>query len=900
MISAATQSTLRARLALARASTTSAARQTRQYRYGPWQVENDHEARGRHRSVRYRYMETLSRRFAWDNKSARNAAKSTTHIATPAYTHAIHSTSISYADTANVKSWSNNLSSFSSAKTAGALQRDAVDQLLRPQQDTPQSIKNLRLPLKSVRDYVQDFAPKDTTQTVDAEKMIEATSQFPKYKDLHAYKSASFDDPNTPWELTAEEKSKHYNDLKKYRPIEWNEPDGLPAQSAEQYKDLNEYKPCKYNEPDGLPGRTPEEKSKDYDDLHKYGPVTWNEPDGLPGMTAEEKTKLYKDLNKYGAVTYSEPDGLRPLTPEELSKNYEDLDKYAEGFKCKDALLEAQQAREMDGTPRGTPRPPKVDVKPANYAQEYKDLDKYGPVRWNEPDGLPPPTPEELSKRYDDLDRYAQYDNAGPKSARIHPEEASKRYGDLNKYGEFPNADPAVARIHPEEASKRYSDLSQYPRAGFEEPDVKEHVHPEELTKNYTDLASYNPRAFDAANKKYPTHPEEATKNYKDLGSYDNPILDDIAAQPITSEFNEHDLEIRLKTASHQSSTSKLQSAPNVPNSGTKAAAKRRFVNLEDAKKKYQTSFEADVPKGPVTKAQPIVDVEFEAARRAKKLVDGKSKYAAEWGAEEHQQPPVASQLETVAEQRLSKLEAAKAEHERRFEQESDEGVSSMDESFPTSKSPVQEALDKLSAEQKGAMSAAERAQAQQDPYSKAPQGLEVSYSQETGGKATWPTLVTHYRSDANETAEQDSPSQAVSGGHGAHTAAAEYVILAFDPETQTVNVAETSSAVESVGSPSQQTPAETILRLSSPAKFFPHFKPLQAHGYEIVSGRGDVLVFRRVGRAEPGAPAYDPSVVGRRKRSLGSKLVLGTAAAAGTVYGVGVLAEHLSANGLI
>ncbi|KAJ4153603.1 hypothetical protein LMH87_010085 [Akanthomyces muscarius] len=659
MISAAAQSTPRARLALARASTTSAAHQTRQYRYGPWQVETDHDVRGRHRSVRYRYMETLSRRLSWDNKSARAAAKTTT----PSYAHGMSSTSARHADTANVKSWSDDLSGLGAAKTVGALERDAVDQLLRPQQDTPQSIENLRLPLKSVRDYIQEFAPKDATQTVDAEKMIEATSQFPKYKDLGAYKSASFDNPNTPWELTAEEKSKHYNDLQKYRPIEWNEPDGLPAQSAEQYKDLHDYKPSKYNEPDGLPGRTPEEQSKDYDDLHKYGPVTWNEPDGLPGMTAEEKTKLYKDLNKYGAVTYSEPDGLRPLTSEELSKNYEDLDKYAEGFKCKDTLLKAQQAREMDGTPRGTPRPAKVDVKPANYAQEYKDLDKYGPVRWNEPDGLQPLTPEELTKKYEDLDRYAQYDNADPQSARIHPEEASKRYGDLR---------------------------------------------------------NYNPRAFDAANRKYPIHPEEATKNYKDLGSYAKPILDEISAQPLRPEFNEHDVEILLKTAAHQSSADQLDSAPDVPNGTIKAAAKRRLVNLEDAKHKYQTSFEADVPKGPVSEAQPIVDVELEAARRAEKLEDGKSAYAAEWGAEEHQQPPVAEQLESVAEQRLSNLETAKVEHERRFEQENDEGVSSMDESFPTAnKSIVQEALSKLAAQQN------KRAQAQQDPYSKIPQGLE-------------------------------------------------------------------------------------------------------------------------------------------------------------------------------
>lgn len=139
-----------------------------------------------------------------------------------------------------------------------------------------------------------------------------------------------------------------------------------------------------------------------------------------------------------------------------------------------------------------------------------------------------------------------------------------------------------------------------------------------------------------------------------------------------------------------------------------------------------------------------------------------------------------------------------------------------------------------------------------------------------------------------------------MSGGRTA-AAAAEYVVLAFDPESQTVNVAETSSLAQGGLDPSsQQTPAEVIMRLSNPARFFPHFKPLQANGYAIVSGRGDVLIFRKVGQAVDGALAYDPSAVGRRRRSLGKKLVVGTVAAAGAAYGVGMVAEHLSTNGLI
>ncbi|TAQ89940.1 hypothetical protein B7494_g1711 [Chlorociboria aeruginascens] len=71
------------------------------------------------------------------------------------------------------------------------------------------------------------------------------------------------------------------------------------------------------------------------------------------------------------------------------------------------------------------------------------------------------------------------------------------------------------------------------------------------------------------------------------------------------------------------------------------------------------------------------------------------------------------------------------------------------------------------------------------------------------------------------------------------------YKVLAYDPTMQSISTAEASSIV--VDSASPLTPAEVLLRLSNPAKFFPHFENLQAQGYEIVAGSGDVLIFRKV-----------------------------------------------------
>ncbi|POS77469.1 hypothetical protein DHEL01_v204127 [Diaporthe helianthi] len=71
------------------------------------------------------------------------------------------------------------------------------------------------------------------------------------------------------------------------------------------------------------------------------------------------------------------------------------------------------------------------------------------------------------------------------------------------------------------------------------------------------------------------------------------------------------------------------------------------------------------------------------------------------------------------------------------------------------------------------------------------------------------------------------------------------YKILAYDPTMQKIEIAETSLFVPDTAS--ALTPVDALLRLSHPTRFFPHFGPLQAEGYEIVSGIGDVLVFRKV-----------------------------------------------------
>ncbi|KAJ4856944.1 hypothetical protein T069G_07841 [Trichoderma breve] len=840
--------------------------------------------RRRNRISALKYIVSLNRRLSWENPKFKATASSG-----------------KYTDPKDIKSWSDDLSGARPGRNIEDVERDAINRLFHHKEGGEWH------PLQNIRNYLHSThrSNKVTAESVlratagDALNFIDPITNRKVSRVEHtAYSATQFDDPNAPRKLTPEEESKQYTDLGDYKPAKWNEPDGLPHLTPEErskiyedlpeyskmkiddpnaprkltpeeesknYEDLDKYKPVTWNEPDGLPQLTPEEQSKIYDDLDKYGPVRWHEPDGLQERSQEEKSKDYKDLHKYGPATYDEPDGLRRLTPEEKSKDYTDLHAYGGPFTCRESVLKDYEALQNDPTPKAEPIPAKVEVR-GNTLPQYDDLDKYGPVRWHEPDGLRPLTPEELSKDYEDLHLYAQYPNGGPKTPRIHPEEASKAYQDLPQYSAFPNNGPAVERIHPEEASKQYKDLPAYAIDGYEEPEKTRHIHPEELTKNYTDLGKYEPQTFDSPDKPYPIHPEEASKAYKDLHGYN------AAPRDVESEVKFHDVV---------------------------AASLESY----DAKERLQA------------------DMAASAGRRGGSNII--------WEAENSLESLTADDIRSQVLRRANMGEEMAAEKE-----EAEMELSSMDESFPSELSkPEPEPIERTTSE-------LAQMRAEKDPYSNDPKGLETSYSEECGAE-TVEAVVKHYEPAA--TTVTDEP--------------VTYKILAYDSSTRSVSVAETTSDDHDVSSPPKLT--DVLLRLSHASKFLPYFKPLQEHGYDIVSGGGDVLIFRKNRPASPNAsdlplelpsnPARinpvdmmgqsvtgnfasptgfvnydsiedghrkpapplrsskqtqrgeaerDGSVAPKKKRSFGKKVVMGTVWVGGAAYAVGALAEHLSAAG--
>ncbi|KAK7420502.1 hypothetical protein QQX98_002700 [Neonectria punicea] len=814
----------------------------------------------------------------------------------------------------------------------------------------------------------------------------------PRYGDLDKYGAVHWNEPDGLRKTTPEEASKQYEDLAKYSTSNIDNPRTTRTLSSEEqskvYDDLEKYQPVEWNEPDGLQKQTQEELSKNYDDLEKYDAVRWNEPDGLRNPTTEELSKDYKDLGGYDAVRWSEPDGLRRLTPEELSKNYKDLDAYDTPFVAKNSTLRAHEAAQMDATPKGKPLAAKVERPLEDLTSKYEDLDKYGPVRWNEPDGLRKKTPEELSKNYEDLHLYGavkwnepdglrmltpeekskeyhdvplyaprdtepeviakrihpeeaskdykdlpayhHYDNADSKTARVHPEEASKKYEDLDKYSAFDNNEPDLERVHPEQASKEYEDISKYPSVGFEEATNTEQVHPEELAKTYEDLDKYKPTTFDQADTPYPTHPEDATKAYKDLHRYSairhNEPDGKSASQPdaVARGLGEFDSKAGSQDTrngpsfayplDHRTNRSEPDSIDS--NADSLTAQEIRAATLRRAREISQET------KPEESKGHASLDSSEYETLTGNYVRDFPEEFSTSWSTEN-------SPTKTTLFPKNQAQEVDEQENTLAADPDSAE-VSSLDESFPSLDHKLQTAMDRHRTKMDREI---------KDLYSHEPQGLETSFADECGGKTTLPTLEKHYKA---KSPTSDLP--------------ASYKILAYDAASQTISVAEAKTTIHEADPAS--TLSDVLLRLSNPSKFLPHFETLQAQGYEVVSGSGDVLIFRKVREAsensvkhgtagfaptrinpidmmgksavgnfasptgfvnydalsettEKPAPPFQPvpdldqddsyraPIKGRKKRRIGRKLVLGTAGLAGSAYAVATMGEYFSTKGI-
>lgn len=828
-------------------------RQRRQFWFGAWKRDCDPDAykhaRRRLRSHRYGYRGSFD--LEWP---PRQDYAQTDNKTTIAYSLTRNPMSSKYISLGDVKSWSDELSGVRSGRSSEDIETENMDHhwLFGPRQGRS------RRSLHSVHDYLQ--SRKKTVKDVTPESVLRATIPARDCETGFGPKDQN-DELNSMKHNPSGETSRSLNHSDRYKFAKRSERDGQARSSgdgeSEQYDNLQ-----RHAEVDITPEKVASDTSVPQpDDLAKYRPLEWNEPDGLREPTPEELSKDYKDLDQYGPVMWNEPDGLRKLTPEEESKNYTDLGAYRKPFVAAESVLRAHESRQLDPTPKAVPVPPKVEVEasPQDPAEKYTDLHKYGPVRWNEPDGLCTSTPEELSKNYKDLHKYGRYPNDGPAGVNDHPEDASKEYSDLEGYRSFEHE---AAETKANEAAGSYK-LDSKPLQGDDD--------------------SSGSSGFD--------------EFYGTDGGH-------LTAAGIRNDV--------LRRA-HRNKSVSSQKKTGLNENEEKSLS--GVVHEEGSSEKEHSSLSKGLT--------------------GNYAIDFPDEFSTSWGTSNSWSKT------TLFPQNLSKsISSGPAPSAGAEMEEAD--VSSMDESFPHESSRLQPSLDRNASRVKppSATPRSAEVQLESDPFSKSPQGLEVNYAEECDGKATWPTFVQHYRGRTSAAEARDAESVI---GAVSEDQPVQYKMLAYDNASRCVKFAETSSAVMHDAKPPAD-PAEILLRVSNPSKFFPYFSALQAEGFELVSGGGDLLVFRKMrqvpsyrdefgsavnpidmmgrsgasnfasptGYVNYESPQYRSGVLGqgadthvgptekKKKRSLGRRVVIGTAWVAGTAYAVSVVGEYFSTGGRV
>ncbi|KFY66590.1 hypothetical protein V497_00817 [Pseudogymnoascus sp. VKM F-4516 (FW-969)] len=662
-----------------------------------------------------------------------------------------------------------------------------------------------------------------------------------------------------------------------YKPFRYNEPDGHfppPPDPVEQAlsngrsleEELGIYKPFRYNEPDGHfpPPPDPVEQALSNgrtlkEELGIYKPFRHNEPDGHPpapagstGKTLGNRRQLADELGDYKPFRYNEPDGHFAPPPNPVDNALNEFDQKW------DPELKAYTAVRHNKPDGYIPPPPNPTVQALNEFDKKSDpeLEAYTAFRHNEPDGHFPPPPDpveqglnEFDQKWDpELDAYVPFRHNEPD-------------------GHFPPpADPVEQALN-EFDQKSDPELDAYTAFRHNEPD------------------GHFPPPADPVNKAL----NEFDQKWEPRLENDNFFFDE--------DFDAERSAKLVPNTAEQASSGKHTSSKIIKSSRkeSKKEKQARRRKMEDDYEASSAEFSKDMEA--VAKSDKI-----RAAReRAQEFEIEKSELLNHQG---HLRGKVDARLREIAE--LDKREAEQETQKERsitgnfsrdFPEEhavswASNGASMLPKQDGTVTSvskagtiPVPESSSDSSAPR--LETSLDRDQAgssandgEPEPFvfvssygtdlpaaAKAVQGSKGNKANVKAGKEDKlkASLVNELRSIYHNTygavepqhqqpVGQFSASENQSAGNGDGVAAQNptlYKIIAYNPDTQSILTTETTSIVP----PDNQkplSPATVMLRLSKPAKFLPHIAPLLNEGYEIASGNGHVLVFRKVRDGPP------------------------------------------------
>ncbi|KAL1859481.1 hypothetical protein Daus18300_009626 [Diaporthe australafricana] len=702
----------------------------------------------------------------------------------------------------------------------------------------------------------------DKYKPVMNKKAVRFEDLKPPHEDLDKYTSATVDEIVARFEsdmapvfetaaIHGEDAESKFNDLDKYRTVSLGDAAAKQSEDSPPYEDLDTYKPSKHNEPHGKPLGHQVQSVKPETQGKYQSAVEDLEPGDFPTSTVEQLRVKYgsAELRKYTTVRHIEADGIHGLTAKEPRLNYSDLDNYG-----------PVRWNEPDGIPLSSADERVAEKLTKDYDPE--ELAKYEPVYYNEPDGNPPPTADErvaedLTKRYD-------------------PDELAKY---IPIYWNEPDGQPVAAadsRVA-EGLTKNYdpAELAEYKPVYWNEPDgqplssVDERAA-EGLTKNYdpAELEDYAGHVkWNEPDGQSPTPAEELSKKYPDLDQYGPITYREPDGHPTGQGDSVHGLEEmdarrdydsaeriapeELDRADESSAEvlRKMGKGQDVEESKTSGPERRQLLELLLGK--YQTA-------SSYTDREAILAVRDARARAAKATQEAEAteeaKATEQAKADEAKVPhneiserqftgnyvrDFPEEFEKSWTETLSTAPLGTGQTNDEFVFESQNMDGGLEGAFGRpSPAKIRPALDRHPIE-------TNREQGKEGSDLRTAESLETPHATDYGSTPAPPVYVKHY---GNDSASAETGSEAASPESFRHDGMGEptlYKILAYDPTMQKIEIAETSSFVPDTAS--ALTPADALLRLSHPTRFFPHFAPLKAEGYEIISGTGDVLVFRKV-----------------------------------------------------
>lgn len=648
---------------------------------------------------------------------------------------------------------------------------------------------------------------------------------------------------------------KDYDAGESYKPYFAYEPDGKkPHKVQDGLKDYDSgesYKPYFAYEPDGKKPHQVQDGLKDYDAGVSYEPYFAYEPDGkIPHATTtaddscpvQEGLKDYDMSGSYGPVMYREPDGKLPET----------LCSVQEGLKAYDNITSYEPRSANDPANNFDP------VKSAatgglhdfDCRMTYGTKQRMSNTNNDRSSGSSRSTPPDESNKKEDLDLLRASDVRAAsgiiKGTRkeTKAEKRAKREELEAQYQQLTIENSELQNVASHLKGRVNSKLAEF------SPDLRSEGS--KLTGNF---AQDFPEEFEAkwtidktGGKTLTTKPRVDAWGYdktpqglelsyeQEVQNSEKQFIDGLAS---ADSFSSNPDTPRLQTSLDRSTDRQRNSTDDAfcdPAQEVREI-RARYAQSPDSAEQIKLQNESD----PYSKEPQGLETHYAEEKRLENEMDPYSK------------KPQGLETHFAEEQRL----ASRLEHE-------------MD---PYSKEP--QGLETHFEEEK-------RLENDKDPYSKRPQGLETSFAEECAAQEADPLAKQEAGRKANlakntlkkkdqelvrevrgiyedvygkiDSQHRQAPQAATTSQSVDHRVQGVeptmYTILAYDPATKSVSTAETTSIVPDSAQP--LTPSEALLRLTHPTKFIPHFKSLKAEGYEIVSGSGDILVWRKVQPSSP------------------------------------------------